>query len=577
MAKKTTNRGTGGATTERATQTGPAPMSSEGLYKTLIGSLPQKVFAKNRDHAYISCNENFSRDFNLPAEAMIGKNDFDYFPKDLAEKYRADDLRVMKRGKLEEIDEPYVNDGVERVVHTIKTPLRDDKGKIVGILGVFWDITDRKQMEEQLREASQYARSLLEASLDPLVTIGADGKITDVNTATEKVTGVTRQKLIGSDFSDYFTEPAKAVDGYQEVFSKGFVKDYPLTIRHKSGRKTDVLYNATVYRDDAGKVQGVFAAARDVTERKQMEEQLREASQYARSLLEASLDPLVTIGADGKITDVNTATEKVTGVTREKLIGSDFSDYFTEPEKAIAGYQEVFSKGFVKDYPLTVRHVSGPTADVLYNATVYRDENGTVQGVFAAARDITARRQAEEELRRHRDHLEEMVRQRTAAMEKTNEQLRAEITESRRRAEIITKQTQEILELSTPVVQVWDGVVAAPLIGSLDSQRTKRFMEVLLDEIVRTNSLVALVDITGVPIIDTQTGQNLVETFAAVKLLGARVVLTGVRPAIAQTLVHLGIDLSGVETRSSLQAGLRVALDIIGIKPWSVAGNGNEK
>src|SRR4026209_2582035 len=118
---------------------------------------------------------------------------------------------------------------------------------------------------------ADYARSLIEASLDPLVTISPEGKITDVNEATMKVTGVPRERLIGTDFSDYFTEPQRARSGYREVFDKGFVTDYPLTIRHKDGRLTDVLYNASVYRDTAGKVLGVFAAARDVTGQKRAE------------------------------------------------------------------------------------------------------------------------------------------------------------------------------------------------------------------------------------------------------------------------------------------------------------------
>jgi rsbT co-antagonist protein RsbR len=109
-------------------------------------------------------------------------------------------------------------------------------------------------------------------------------------------------------------------------------------------------------------------------------------------------------------------------------------------------------------------------------------------------------------------------------------------------------------------------VVVAPLIGSLDSNRTQQFMERLLNRIVETNSPVALVDITGVPTIDTQTAQHLIETISAVRLLGAQVVLTGVRPAIAQTLVHLGIDLSNIMTRASLSAGLQVALDILNLK-----------
>ncbi|MET0103092.1 MAG: protoglobin domain-containing protein [Sedimenticola sp.] len=134
------------------------------------------------------------------------------------------------------------------------------------------------------------------------------------------------------------------------------------------------------------------------------------------------------------------------------------------------------------------------------------------------------------------------------------------------REEVIEQQTAEIMELSTPVVQVWNGVVAAPIIGVLDSQRTQRFMERLLERIVETQSPVALVDITGVPAIDTATAQHLIDTINAVRLLGSQVVITGVSPPIAQTLVHLGIDLTGISTRSSLAAGLRVALDILDLE-----------
>jgi len=256
-------------------------------------------------------------------------------------------------------------------------------------------------------------------------------------------------------------------------------------------------------------------------------EAARAASRYARGLIEASLDPLVTISPEGKITDVNEASVQATGMPRAQLIGSDFCDYFTEPGKARDGYKQVLAKGLVRDYPLAMRHASGKVTDVLYNATVYRDESGKVAGVFAAARDIT---------------------------------------ETKRAQQRIQQQSKDILELSTPIMQVWQGVVVAPLIGSLDSQRTQQFMERLLTRVVETNSPVALVDIMGVPTIDTQTAQHLIETISAVRLLGAQVVLTGVRPAIAQTLVHLGIDLTDILTRSSLGAGLKVALDMLDLE-----------
>jgi PAS domain S-box-containing protein len=157
----------------------------------------------------------------------------------------------------------------------------------------------------------------------------------------------------------------------------------------------------------------------DVTEQKHAQESLGSASRYARSLLEASLDPLVTISAEGKITDVNEATVKVTGVTREKLIGTDFSNYFTEPEKARQGYRQVFDKGSVTDYPLTIRHKEGKLTDVLYNATVYKDTRGNVLGVFAAARDVTEKKRAEDELDRYREHLEELVEERTTELHRS--------------------------------------------------------------------------------------------------------------------------------------------------------------
>jgi PAS domain S-box-containing protein len=137
---------------------------------------------------------------------------------------------------------------------------------------------------EQVGAASRYARDLIEASLDPLVTISKTGKVMDVNHATELVTGRTRQELIGSDFCAYFTDPAEARRGYEQVFEVGLVRNYPLAIRHGHGTVTDVLYNATVFRNQMGEVEGVFAAARDITERKRAELELRRLNRALRAL-----------------------------------------------------------------------------------------------------------------------------------------------------------------------------------------------------------------------------------------------------------------------------------------------------
>jgi len=138
--------------------------------------------------------------------------------------------------------------------------------------------------------------------------------------------------------------------------------------------------------------------------------------------------------------------------------------------------------------------------------------------------------------------------------------------------ERLQRQADEILELSTPVIQVWRGIVVVPLIGSLDSQRTQHFMEHFLGRLEETASSAAIVDITGVPTIDTQTAQHLIEAVAAARLLGVRVILTGIKPAIAQTLVHLGVDLVDIDTMSSLSAGLQLALRLSGMEISALSG-----
>ncbi|HEX8548883.1 MAG TPA: PAS domain S-box protein, partial [Cytophagaceae bacterium] len=123
-------------------------------------------------------------------------------------------------------------------------------------------------METSHTQASQYARSLIEASLDPLVTISTEGKIMDMNQATVNITGVSREELIGSDFLDYFTEPEKARAVYLNIFTKGSVADSPLTLRHKDGKLTDVLFNGSIYNDFQGNLLGAVVVARDSAKQK---------------------------------------------------------------------------------------------------------------------------------------------------------------------------------------------------------------------------------------------------------------------------------------------------------------------
>jgi PAS domain S-box-containing protein len=157
---------------------------------------------------------------------------------------------------------------------------------------------------------------------------------------------------------------------------------------------------------------------------KKTQNELRKINYYYRELIESSIDSLVTIGFDVKIMSVNKATEKSTGYKKKELVGKDFSDYFTEPEKAQAVYLRVSKEGKIKDYPLSMKHRNGRVTPVLYNAAVYNDEKGKAAGVFAAARDITGLKKAENEVKKTHEHLEKLIKIRTAEIEKTNTKLK---------------------------------------------------------------------------------------------------------------------------------------------------------
>ncbi len=217
-------------------------------------------------------------------------------------------------------------------------------------------------MELQGNRESKYARSLIEASLDPLVTISVSGKITDMNEALANITGLTRQDLTGTDFFDYFTEPGDARGVYREIFASGSVADAPLTIRHKDGKLTDVLFNGSVYRDDMGNVSGVVVVARDVTAQNLIASELTEAKTVADLARETAEE------AKSKAESLTVIAEAAVKAKQQFL--SNMSHEIRTPMNAIIGFTKVLLKTDLsvkqREY-LSAIKMSGDSLIVLIN------------------------------------------------------------------------------------------------------------------------------------------------------------------------------------------------------------------
>ena len=309
-------------------------------------------------------------------------------------------------------------DGEYRYMSVHGVPVLEEDGGIREWIGTCTDITARKQAEAALDAERKRFRDVLDILPAYVVLLTPDYHVPFANRFFRERFGESQglrcfEHLFGR------TEPCEICETYK-VLKTMAPGEWNWT--GPDGRHYHIFDFPFIDPDGSTLI---LETGIDVTERDKAEAALREASLYTRNLIEASPDPLVTISMEGKITDANQAAERATGVSRDLLIGSDFCDYFTDPELARHGYQEVFAKGIVRDYPLAIRHSSGSVTEVLYNAAVFRNEAGQVEGVFAAARDVSQIRAVEREVRKLNEELEQRVIQRTAQLEAANRELEA--------------------------------------------------------------------------------------------------------------------------------------------------------
>jgi len=321
------------------------------------------------------------------------------------------------------------------------TALRDDRGGIIGYLLIGTDNTARKQAEEALLKAGALQSAIFNSENFSSIATDEKGVIQLFNVGAERMLGYTAievvDKITPADISDPQEVIARAkalshelaapiTPGFEALAfkaSRGIEDIYELTYIRKDGSRFPAVVSVTALRDDSGGIIGYLLIGTDNTARKQVEaeqklldQRLRDQQFYTRSLIESNIDALMTTDPAGIITDVNKQMELLTGCTRDELIGAPFKNYFTDPDRAEAGINRVLSGSKVTDYELTARARDGKETVVSYNATTFHDRDRKLQGVFAAARDVTERKRFERALQENNIELERAK----AASEKAN-------------------------------------------------------------------------------------------------------------------------------------------------------------
>jgi rsbT co-antagonist protein RsbR len=407
---------------------------------------------------------------------------------------------------------------------------RQEDGSIWQSLGSLQDMTRHKQVEEHLSSSQQQLQFILEGSRDGAWDINLLTGETYYSPRYAEMLGYHPDELaptvetwLNLIHPDDAAEANRFFHDYLAGNTTEFVFEHRL--RHKSGTWKWVLSRGkAIDYTSQGQPSRLAGLMTDITERKQAEEQFR----LGQFTLDRVADSIHWITSDGTIVYVNETTCTRLGYTREELLTmriSDLDPSFREEDMELA-WNDLKQRG-VQMFEAVHRHKDGHGIPVEVVSSYL-----TFQGqeyACTVSRDITERKRTEAE---------------QAAL----------------REQVIAAQRDALRELSTPLLPLDQHVLAMPLVGTIDSSRAQQMMEMLLEGVAHHRAEVVIMDITGVKVVDTQVAQALVHIAQAVRLLGAQVVLTGIQPQIAQTLVHLGADMRGVVTRGTLQGGIAYAL-----------------
>ncbi len=494
---------------------------SRAMLQLVIDNLPQAVFWKDRESRFLGANQRLLTDAGLSGlDEIVGKTDFDMPWKEQAAAYQADDRAVLAQGPRLNTEESFVGpDGSRIWLRTSKVPLRQD-GEIIGLLGMYEDITELKRQEDELRTF----KLLVENAPDGIGIADTNLVLTYANPAFVAMLG--HPDLVGIAVPE-ITHPDD-LDMLSAIAAQVTRGDTPrATLRYvrRDGAPVTVQAAALALRDGQGHLIGYASINRDITRQLQAEENLRASERRNRALLNAIPDLMFVISPDGIFLDYKADSSGDLLVPPEVFLNRKVAEVLPPhlAEQVLRHMEALKVSGEMQTYEY----------QVLVNDALREFEARMVQSdgdILVLSRDVTRQKRAE--------------RERQAMQE-----------------QIIEAQQATLRELSTPLMPIADGVVAMPIIGVIDTMRAQQIMEALLQGIADHQAHTAILDITGVKVVDTQVAGALIRAAQAARMLGARVVLTGISPEIAQTLVHIGAELREMITKPTLQQGIAYVLE----------------
>ncbi len=384
-----------------------------------------------------------------------------------------------------------------------------------------------QQQQETINvlEESWWLHTLFQRASTGLITATLDGHLTRYNPAFQHMIGYSRSEMIGLSF-DTFTHPddlQTEIPLVQEMLA-GNQSTVTLEKRfiRKNGTTLWVNVQLSVGYDSENNPQALIGIVEDITQQRQTVQSLHDSEEQYRTIIEHMRDGVFLI-ANARLIFANQSFAHMLGYTQEEIVQLDFADVIAPedlPMVADRNKRRADGEDVPDQYEFCMLHRDGRrvVVNIVVNSLYYKGR--TV--IMGTTRDITHQKQLEQE----RIHLQQQV---------------------------IDAQQTAIRELSTPLIPLTHHTVLMPLVGSIDSNRAQMIMETLLEGIATHQAEQAIVDITGVSVVDTQVAHALVQAASAAQLLGAKVLLTGIGPTMAQTLIHLGVDLGSFQTRGSLQ------------------------